>query len=87
MYYSPIQVTIIFAMRLIQVYSYLILIRVIMSWVISDPYNKIYAFLISITEPLLGPIRKLLPAMGLDLSPIIAFFLLNLVSNILSGFL
>ncbi len=87
MYYSPIQVMIIFAMRLIQVYSYLILIRVIMSWVISDPYNKIYYFLVSITEPLLGPIRKLLPAMGLDLSPIIAFFLLNLVSNILSGFL
>ncbi|MCB5228678.1 MAG: YggT family protein [Candidatus Cloacimonetes bacterium] len=74
-------------MRLIQVYSYLILIRVIMSWVISDPYNKIYYFLVSITEPLLAPIRKLLPAMGLDLSPIIAFFLLNLVSNILSGFL
>ncbi|NLO11949.1 MAG: YggT family protein [Candidatus Cloacimonetes bacterium] len=87
MYYSPIQVIIIFAMRLIQVYSYLILIRVIMSWVISDPYNKIYYFLVSITEPLLAPIRKLLPAMGLDLSPIIAFFLLNLVSNILSGFL
>lgn len=88
MFHSPLQVLIIFAMRLIQVYSWLILARVLLSWIIRDPENRLYQFLYSITEPLLGRIRKLLPAMmGLDLSPIIAFFLLDFLAKGLSLFL
>ena len=70
-----------FVVRIIQVYNYLILARVLASWIVRDPNNQIYHFLYSITEPVLGPIRRIMPSMGLDLSPIIAYFLLNLLAQ------
>lgn len=72
-----------FLVRVIQVYNFLILARVLASWIVRDPTNQIYHFLYSITEPLLGRIRKIMPMMGLDLSPIIAYFLLNLIAKLL----
>lgn len=58
---------------------WLILIRAIISWVNPDPYNPIVQFLYKTTEPILYPIRKLLPfdfTIGIDISPLIAFFLI-----------
>jgi YggT family protein len=61
--------------------------RIILSWFpISpeSPFASIFSFLYTITEPVLGPIRRMLPpigmgGMGLDLSPIIVFFGLRIV--------
>lgn len=80
-------VFILFLARLIEIYYWLILARVVLSWFIRDPANKIYHFLSGITEPVLYPIRKLMPSMGLDFSPIIAFFLLQIVKRILLSLL
>ncbi|MFA5271731.1 MAG: YggT family protein [Candidatus Omnitrophota bacterium] len=58
---------------------WLILIRALISWVNPDPYNPIVIFLNKTTEPLLYPIRKILPfslKTGLDISPIIAFLII-----------
>lgn len=74
-------------MRLLQIYNWLILGRVLMSWVVRDPNNRLYHFLYSITEPVLGRIRNLMPSMGLDFSPIIAYFILRLVAGMLSSLL
>lgn len=55
---------------------WLILIRALISWVNPDPYNPIVQFLYKTTEPILYPIRRLLPLalrFGIDISPIIAF--------------
>ena len=55
---------------------WLILIRALISWINPDPYNPIVQFLYKTTEPILYPIRKLLPLdfrFGIDISPIIAF--------------
>ena len=55
---------------------WLILIRALISWVNPDPYNPIVQFLYKITEPILYPIRRILPLgfrFGIDISPIIAF--------------
>ena len=52
---------------------WLILIRALISWVNPDPFNPIVQFLFRTTEPILYPIRRLLPPMGIDISPIIAF--------------
>ncbi len=52
---------------------WLILIRALISWVNPDPFNPIVQFLTRTTEPILQPIRRLLPPMGIDISPIIAF--------------
>ncbi len=87
MYYSPFQVIIKFVLGLISVYYWLLLGRVLLSWIIQDPDNKFYQFLYSITEPLLAPIRKIMPSMGLDISPLILFFVLRILSSILLGFL
>ena len=55
------------------VYTWIIIGRVIISWVNADPYNPIVRFLYEATEPLLGRIRRLLPLSmgGIDLSPLI----------------
>ena len=52
----------------------LVFVRALLSWVSPDPFNPIVQFLQRATEPVLEPIRRLLPPLGIDLSPIIAFF-------------
>ena len=52
---------------------WLILIRALISWVNPDPYNEVVKLLHRTTEPILEPIRRKMPRMGIDLSPIIAF--------------
>ena len=48
--------------------------------------NPIMRFLASIAEPILGPLRRVLPSMGmLDLSPMVAIILLQVVGNIVIG--
>lgn len=58
---------------LLSVLYWLILIRALISWVSPDPYNPIVQFLHRTTEPILQPIRRLMPPMAIDISPIIAF--------------
>lgn len=55
---------------------WLILIRALLSWVNPDPSNPIVQFLLKTTEPILSPVRRLLPLdfrFGIDISPIIVF--------------
>ncbi|MZR62986.1 YggT family protein [Alcanivorax sp. DP30] len=48
-----------------------VLIRVILSWVAPDPYSPVVRIIVQITEPIMAPVRKLLPPMGgFDLSPL-----------------
>lgn len=59
---------------LLTVMYWLILIRALISWVNPDPFNPVVQFLQRVTEPVLEPIRRLLPPLAIDLSPLIAFF-------------
>ena len=58
----------------LNLYMWLIIIRALASWFSPDPYNPLYQFLIRITEPVLGYIRRILPMRAgmMDLSPIVA---------------
>jgi YggT family protein len=59
-----------------------IFIRVIISWVGMDPRNPVVIFVHEITEPILAPIRQFMPRLGmLDLSPMVAIFILFLILN------
>lgn len=60
-------------------YTTLIIIRALISWFNPDPYNRLYQLLIKVTEPVLGPIRRIVPFTGIDVSPIIALLLIDLV--------
>ncbi len=72
---------------LAQVYVVVIFVRVILSWFpISpdSPVAAIYRVAYSLTEPVLGPIRRVMPSvgvggMGLDLSPLIVLLLLQII--------
>ena len=67
-----------------KIYSLLIIGRVILSWVNPDPYNPIVRLVVRVTEPVLGPVRNLLPAMGgFDFSPILVLIAIQLLENLL----
>ena len=76
---------------LIQLYVLLLVVRVVMSWFPispNGPAETVAGFLYVATDPVLVPLRRLLPpvrmgAMALDLSPIVAFFGLSVLRGLL----
>ncbi|MCD6459732.1 YggT family protein [bacterium] len=72
--------------KLLRFYEMILFFRIILSWVSPDPYNPIVRFLYSFTEPVLAPVRKLIPPLGgmLDLSPMIVFFVIELIIQVLA---
>lgn len=65
---------------------WLILIRALISWVNPDPYNAIVQFLYKATEPILAPVRGILPLslrLGIDISPIIVFLAIMFLRSFL----
>ena len=67
----------------VKIYSLVLLGRVILSWVQPDPSNPIAVFLVRVTEPVLAPVRNLLPAMGgMDFSPILVLFGLQILEEV-----
>ena len=79
----------------LRLYLYLVIAQAILSWLIAfnvvntrNPFvARVGEFLYRITEPVLGPIRRRLPSMGgLDMSPIVAFFVLWLIQLYLAEY-
>lgn len=63
-----------------QVYTWLLIGRILLSWIRHNPYNPIIRFIYEITEPYLGIFRRIVPPIGaLDLSPIVAFLVLDFI--------
>ncbi|MDD4363027.1 MAG: YggT family protein [Atribacterota bacterium] len=64
-----------------RIYGYFIIARIFLSWVPVDRSNPIIRFIYRVTEPILAPFRIILPlgGVGIDLSPVIVFFLLSLL--------
>ncbi len=56
-------------------YTWILLARVVISWVNADPYNALVRFIYSATEPILERVRERLPvyAGGFDLSPVVVW--------------
>ena len=75
-------VAVTFILLFVEVFNVLIIIRVLMSWIYPHPEaNRFSRLVFDLTEPVLGPVRKLLPrTQFLDLSPIVTFFLLQAVA-------
>ena len=70
---------------ILTIYMYVIIARAILSWVSPDPYNPIVQMLFKITEPVLNPLRRLVPTWkaGLDLSPMIAILIIFFLKRFL----
>lgn len=71
-----------FIVQAIELYSYIVLASVLVSWVQLPRDNPLVQILDTFTEPVLEPIRKIMPDMGgLDFSPMILFVLLSMLSS------
>ncbi|EEG78530.1 YggT family protein [Dethiobacter alkaliphilus] len=62
---------------------WMILARILMSWIPNSRNNAVAQFIYEGTEPILAPFRKLMPkgAMPLDFSPIIAIIVISLINS------
>jgi YggT family protein len=86
-----LQIVVWFVNLLFQLLTVLILVRAVLSWVQLDPYHPLVRTLRQITDPLLVPIQRIVPPIsGIDISPIVALILIEvlrrLVLLLLSGF-
>lgn len=71
---------------LISIYILLVFMRIIFSWGMVSYSNRIMRFLVNTTEPLLGPLRRMIPPLGpFDISPIVAFIILWLFQQAIAG--
>ena len=73
------------AVTLIQLYSYVLLARIVVSWLPDiDRSNTLVQMLFQLTEPVLEPVRRALPRLGMiDLSPLVVFFGLHILARVL----
>jgi len=70
----------------IKFYEIILIVRIVMSWLNPDPYNRLVILIRSITDPFLDFFRKLLPFLHvgmIDLSPLVAFLTLEIVQKII----
>jgi YggT family protein len=81
---------------ILELYKWLLIIWAILSWLIAfDVVNMrnhfvavVYDFLYRITEPVLRPIRSIMPNLGgIDVSPVIAFLLIYLIQDIIGRYI
>ena len=76
------------AILIINIYIWIVIIAALISFVNPDPYNPVVQFLRRATEPVFGFIRQKMPFIvinGIDLSPIVVIFALNILIGILSA--
>ena len=66
--------------QVLNIYIWLIIAAAVISWVAPNPYNPVVRLLRRLTEPVMAPIRQLLPpwkTFGLDFSPMIVILLIQ----------
>jgi len=76
-----------FLVPLVRVYMLAILVRAVFSWLPQrNRQNELYRFVRAITEPMLRPIRRVLPSpQGIDRSPLAAIIALQILLSLLAG--
>jgi YggT family protein len=81
---------------ILQLYTYVIIIVAVLSWLVAfnviNVYNEfvrsIWTALNALTEPLLRPIRQILPSMGgIDISPVILIILIYFIEDIITRYI
>ena len=72
---------------LLTILGFAIIARALLSWVSIDPYNPLVQILYQITEPILAPLRRVIPPIGgmMDITPIVALILLQVLQAIIDS--
>jgi len=69
-----------------RLYEWVVIIHVLLSWIIRDPYHPLRQSVDRLVQPLLDPIRRIMPPTGMfDFSPVILLILIQVVVNVLVG--
>lgn len=69
--------------QLIGLYEIVLIVRIVLTWVPHNPYHPAVTFLHKITEPVLEPVRRVIPSIGgIDVSPIVVFIVLHLIKRV-----
>lgn len=72
---------------ILNIYTFILIARALISWVSPDPDNKIVQILYQLTEPVLAPVRRFLPPIGgLDLSVVVVLIAIQVIRSALLGF-
>lgn len=68
---------------IVSFYEAILLVRIIMSWIQSDPNWPVVQWINALTEPVLEPVRRLLPLnrWGIDFSPIVVFLVIDFLKR------
>ena len=66
------------------IFFFVIIVQALLSWVNPDPYNPVQSLLYSLSSPILRPFQRLIPPIaGIDLSPLFALLVLQVIKMIL----
>jgi YggT family protein len=68
----------------LQIYEVVLIIRIVMSWIRPDPLHPVVQLVEKVTDPVLVPIRKMLPlsAVGFDFSPIVVIIIIHALKRL-----
>jgi YggT family protein len=81
---SGVEFLLYFISTLFFILQFAIIIRALMSWFNPSPDNPIVRLVIEITEPVLSPLRRIVPRIGMiDITPIVAILLMNVIESML----
>lgn len=84
-----IQFLVVFVNALFEILFWAIIGRALLSWFPmrpGNPFQPLAVVLFQITEPILGPLRRVIPMIGMiDISPIVALFLLQILRYVLAS--
>ena len=75
-----------FLVLMLYLYTWVIIIRAVVSWSRPDPRQPLVRILVQVTEPILKPLRTVVPPAklgGIDLSPILAIIVIQIVRYLL----
>ena len=74
------------AVNVIRIFTFAVFIRIIISWIAPGQHNPIAGLAATISEPVLRPFRRLIPAMGgFDISPVFAIIRLTALTIVVGG--
>ena len=69
---------------LFTIYTWVLIIRVLITWVNPDPFNPVVQFLMKATDPVLEPLHRVIPSIGpFDISPVVALLVLQALQHFL----
>lgn len=70
--------------KVLDVFTWVLIARVLLSWFVRDPDNPIMKFLRALIDPVLSPLSRVLTFGGIDLAPIVVLFLVQILQQVIA---